>query len=80
MDDRRVHARAPGIEVVRYDKAGKWYIEMAADYGRRGLPAERIQVGAAEAAETARNLGRRRDGSVYLGLPGGATFDRLVTG
>jgi len=79
LADRRVHASAPGIEVVRYDKAGKWYVEIAANYGRPGLLAERIHVSVTEAAEAARNIARRPSGEVHLGLHGGTTFDRLVT-
>lgn len=27
MRDRRVHATYPGMEIVRYNRAGKWYLE-----------------------------------------------------
>jgi hypothetical protein len=63
-DTRRVHARLTGVvEVVRYDRAGKWYVEPVA--GRRW------RVSMQEAAQHA-----ARHGLVpNYGLPGGATFD-----
>ena len=27
MSDRTVHVSYPGMEIVRYDRAGKWYLE-----------------------------------------------------
>ena len=79
MADRTVHASIDGggIEIVRYDRAGKWYIEIAADYGRPGLPAERFHVGVREAASRAHAL-RERGGVVNFGLPGGRSFDIMV--
>lgn len=79
MPDRRVHVSAPGIEIVRYDKAGKWYVEIAADYGRHGLLAERKQVKIREAALHARGL-IARGATHNAGIPGGQAFDRLVAG
>ena len=75
-EDRHVHARCRGVEVVRYDRSGKWYVEIAADFGRRGLPAERKHVGIEEAVETARSFGAA--GTIHLGLPGGGSFDRKI--
>lgn len=70
VTDRRVHASFPGLEeVVRYERAGAWYIELAA--GRR----KRVSV--AEAAARAAELASM-GGSVHLGLPGGQKFDLLV--
>lgn len=61
--DRCVHAVLPdGREVVRYDRAGKWYIEGAKNCQRVNL---RTAVRTATAAGT----------TVHLGLPGGTTFD-----
>lgn len=70
MSDRRVHATGTYIEVVRYDRAGKWYIE---DRHRGG----RERVSLALAVQIARSL-RKAGGKVHLGLPGGGAFDRLV--
>ena len=79
VTDRRVHASfANGrVEIVRYDKQGHWYLEMAANYGRPGLPAERVHIGVAEAARRAKDL-RDRGGTIFTGVPGGKAFDRLV--
>lgn len=41
MNDRRVHAEGEHIEAVRYDKAGKWYVE-----SKRPMPWNYEQVDA----------------------------------
>lgn len=65
--DRSVHAsHSDGTEVVRYDRAGKWYIERASD--------PRIAVGLRRAVREALRSGM----SVYLGLPGGTMFDSKI--
>jgi hypothetical protein len=72
LTDRRVHAACEGFEVVRYERAGKWYIEPLLDGRRR----ERVSIG-----EAARRAVYARDplgGVIHIGLPGGQTFDRLV--
>lgn len=66
-DDRTVHASNGAREIVRYDRAGKWYVEL------KGLP--RIPVTLAQAAKEARSYGWVH----HPGLPGGARFDRLVS-
>ena len=53
-----------GDEIVRYDKAGKWYLEM----GRHG----RIRLNVRKAAELA------AEGEWIPGLPGGRRFDLEV--
>jgi hypothetical protein len=63
-NDRTVHGVSDQWEIVRYDRAGKWYLE-AAD-GRR------VRVGVRHAARVA------ADGTFHPGLPGGQAFDRLV--
>jgi hypothetical protein len=78
MEDRRVHARLHRGEIVRYDRAGKWFVEMPENWGRRGLPAERIPVTIEEAAERARAW-RDAGGFVFAGVPGGAAFDKRVS-
>jgi hypothetical protein len=66
-DDRRVHASGVAAEVVRYDRAGKWYIEAKATDTRR-------HIGVREAAEWASVAATE----IYFGLPGGSAFDRHV--
>lgn len=63
--DRRVHAVTyNGLEVVRYDRAGKWYAE---------LPGWRQPLTFKNAVHLARGCE-----SVYYGLPGGSRFDAAV--
>jgi len=72
MNDRRVHARSRGgLEVVRYDRAGKWYLEP----GREDLPRQAVTI--ADAVKTARFI-EKDDGEVFRGLPGGSRFDKLL--
>lgn len=70
MSDRRVHGRtADGGEIVRYDRAGKWYIE----YESRSLrPCRR--VGVLEAARLASEVGA----SAVRGISGGTRFDAAL--
>ncbi len=66
--DRTVHAKfIDQIEVVRYDRAGKWYIEYLD--GRK-----RKHVGVLDAAEEAARIARE-GGVIYYGQPGGGRFD-----
>ena len=64
--DRRVHARLQdGSEVVRYDRAGKWWIE--GSHGRRRVSiADAALAAAHEAVE------------FHFDLPGGKLFDAAV--
>lgn len=65
--DRSVHARLPdGAEVVRYDRAGMWYME------RPGAPRTWLKL--ADAISWA----SVDDAKVFYGLPGGSRFDRAV--
>lgn len=65
MADRRVHAVLEnGTEIVRYERAGKWYAEH--DGGRDRLAIRDAARRAAHAATHTR------------GLPGGSFFDQLV--
>lgn len=77
MADRRVHAEAPGVQVVRYGRRGHWYVEFAENYGRPGIHAERVRVDIQSAVAQARTL-EKRGGRIHLGVPGGGAFDRLV--
>lgn len=66
MSDRKVHARtASGTLIVRYDRAGKWYAE---DGDKRRA------ITVSEAVDLAAQVGSY----VYLGTPGGTTFDARV--
>lgn len=72
--DRRVHAKVfvPAshgrsgevAEIVRYDRAGKWYYES---------PTQRRKITIDEAVQFI-----DRDSKVFFGKPGGSTFDRKV--
>lgn len=65
MSDRTVHGvSANGADIVRYDRAGKWYLEPR--------DAFRSRLTVADAAGHAA-LGIHR-----AGLPGGQVFDSLV--
>lgn len=74
MADRTVHARYPGLEIVRYDRAGKWYFEPIDS----SLPRQKVTVKqAADAAVWAR--GYYDEGAhIFLGKAGGTRFDHLV--
>ncbi len=73
MTDRRVHARTPRLaEIVRYDRAGKWYLEWPGD---REWSAGRAALSLEAAAQIACEPGVQ----VRLGVPGGLRFDARVT-
>lgn len=64
--DRTVHGlMKDGSAIVRYDRAGKWFIE---GYDQRAP----ITIG--EAVE----LATERGAQVFLGRPGGKSFDARV--
>lgn len=67
MDDRIVHGLTEQRhEIVRYDRAGKWYVE---------YPDNRAtQVSLAEAVR----LATRPKATAYCGRPGGLAFSRQV--
>jgi hypothetical protein len=66
--DRTVHGMTvEGYEIVRYDRAGKWYVE------GNGY---RTHVSVSKAATLATEPG----GRVFLGLGGGGRFDFWATG
>lgn len=69
MSDRTIHAAYDDWEVVRYDRASKWYVE-----GRGPQEGRRMQVPLWLAVETARD----HDAEVFYGRPGGTTFDRRL--
>lgn len=76
MIDRKVHAEDPaGEQIVRYDRAGKWYIELVEP--SMHAPA-RKQIDIGEAVDRAFELEDMGTGKIHLGLPGGRRFDHLV--
>jgi hypothetical protein len=75
MPDRRVHASHPeGEQVVRYNRQGKWYIELVQPSPHAPL---RKQVPIAEAVTRAKQLAEQ-GGEIHYGLYGGSRFDKLV--
>lgn len=73
MDIRRVHAfnGDKTLELVRYDRAGKWYIEPT----EPRLPRQRVTLD--EAVEEAA-CWWSNGGSPVCGVPGGSTFERRL--
>lgn len=66
--DRRVHAvLSDGTEVVRYDRAGKWYLE-------KGDVRQKVTLDAAARASLA-----DAEAQVRLGISGGKAFDAKVS-
>jgi hypothetical protein len=70
--DRTVHARYPNMEIVRYDRAGKWYLEPTISRAKR----QRITL--ADAVAQAAWAQRHHRGEIFFGRPGGMSFDRKV--
>lgn len=66
--DRRVHGRAVTGEIVRYERAGKWYLEWP--------DGNRIRLRLADAASMAAHPNDQAE--AYLGVPGGRSFDAAV--
>jgi len=71
-DDRTVHAEQPGrFQIVRYDRAGKWWIEYVAASGTV-YRAVSLDEAVAYAVEF-------HDGLIHhKGRPGGSAFDRRL--
>ena len=68
--DRTVHARIGEQEIVRYDRAGKWWVEYSPP---RMRSARRVTL--AEAVRLAREGLESGEGQVFLRKPGGGAFD-----
>lgn len=68
--DRRVHARYEGMEIVRYDRSGKWYLEPT----HPTLKRQHVTID--QAVDAALWASTQPEGTVTFGLPGGTTFDR----
>lgn len=68
-----VHAAYDGMEIVRYNRAGKWYLEPT----NKNLKRQHVTIkqAADQAIWARRNLGSAQ---VFLGKPGGMRFDKLV--
>lgn len=72
-DNRRVHAvMSDGSELVRYDKAGKWYQEWPHLISKTGVR-KRIAMTLGEVVNEAIDAAQ-----VFYEKPGGASFDRRV--
>jgi hypothetical protein len=71
-NDRRVHASHwEGEEIVRHDRAGKWYIELVPPSRHAPLrKAVKIDEAVSRAIELV-----EQGGEVHLGLYGGGMFD-----
>lgn len=67
MKDRRLHASYPGMDIVRYDRAGKWYLEPTNPMLKR----QRVSMG--QAVQSAL-YALENDGTVFYGVPGGQAF------
>jgi len=72
MPDRRIHAKYADMEIVRYDRAGKWYLEPTFS----GLKRQHVTI--AVAALSAKWGIQNAGGTWYPGLPGGSGFDVLM--
>jgi hypothetical protein len=74
MSDRTVHASYPGLEIVRYDRAGKWYFEPT----QTSLPRQQVTVGqAADAAIWALDY-YKDEAKVNWDRHGGSAFERRI--
>lgn len=69
-DDRTVHARIGEQEIVRYDRAGKWWVEWVPDRMRGAR-----QVSLGEAVDLAVKGAELGTADVFLDKPGGGMFD-----
>lgn len=70
--DRTVHAHYPGMDIVRYNRAGKWYLEPTDPL------AKRQHVTLRDAVNQAVWASMFGGGQVFFGRPGGGAFDREV--
>ena len=69
--DRAIHTRTPDDRlIVRYDRAGKWFVESANSEAL--IPAWQITL--RQAVELATQEGSH----IYFGVPGGRAFDAAV--
>ena len=74
IPDRRVHAQSGECQIVRYERAGKWYMEWDPP---RLRPARALTVD--DAALAAWRMRRETPAAtIYFGVPGGQVFERRV--
>lgn len=73
MADRTVHATNDLWEIVRYDRAGKWYLEPT----DKAPTVKRRPIKLAEAVELAMELWNN-GGTVHFGRQGATAFDRKI--
>lgn len=74
-NNRTVHGVADdGGEIVRYDRAGKWYVEY---YGGSETPDD-LRVRHPLSLDAAVFLARLPGARVFFGRPGGSRFDARV--
>ena len=71
-DDRCVHAEFGDEKIVRYNRAGKWYVE----FDPANLRSAR-HISIKYAARRALEL-QALGGTIHFRLPGGGAFDRWV--
>jgi len=69
--DRTVHAEDMYVEIVRYNRAGKWYIEPK--HGNAGRQKVTLVLAAKRAL-----VGLHMKGEIHFDLPGGQAFDAKV--
>lgn len=76
MSDRRVHATGDVVELVRYERAGKWWVEPRKDAksDRYLIPKSRVPVSLEQAVSVAIKL-EGNGGVVHTGVSGGKRFD-----
>ncbi len=75
MTDRTVHAFGDTGEVVRYERAGKWYFELPDDLND---PEPRELLTLDQAVAKAVWLERYDSGRIIYNQPGGRLFDKRV--
>jgi hypothetical protein len=74
MADRTVHASSESGELVRYERAGKWYMELPDDLND---PEPRILCNLADAVAVAIAMWYE-GGDIFLDQPGGKRFDAKI--
>lgn len=70
--DRTVHAEYQDMEIVRYDRAGKWYLEPTIP----GLKRQNVSI--KKAVASAKWGIENANGVWHMRRPGGARFDFLM--
>jgi hypothetical protein len=70
--NRTVHAKYDGMEIVRYDRQGHWYLEPTLPLH----PRQRVSIN--YAIQAALWGTANANGVIFLGLPGGLMFDAKV--